>query len=575
MKEIVTIQVGDFSNYIGAHFWNFQDELLGLAEDPQGDPVFRNEFLDMNVLYRSGETQQGIHTYTPRLLSIGFQGSLGSLRSRGSLYHESPSSDPSHVVTWTGKISRHASEPCKKNLFLQSLEEDEHKLPTVFANASVREDCSGSDIQDKDRVECLQNGVEFWTDFSKVHYHPRSLYELNGSWTDVQEFDNYGIGRDVLLSGSQSEEMNERLRFFVEDCDHIQGIHFTVDDSGGFSSVAADFLEHIADEYTNTPVLLYAARGPKSHMDTESRKQFVLRALHDSVSLSKLSSFCKLMVPIGLPSLSRSKAATFLSIEDENPFHCSAVYGAALSSISLPFRMDTFGSSAASNYVSGAVDMGGLVYMLADQARSNPVAILDVAMPAPPLTGEGRKWSFLGSLHSLTPEVAEDIEDVCRAETTVIHGAIHEGGRGASVSEVKDSVYEAFQSLLSKPMFSHLSVARSPLPIPLPFPSIFGSHVGPQGELLRSFIRDSLPRGSLDIHSIPVAARLRSSNAILPFVEKRLVHLQRFGIDRGAPGSHLLRSWGFQNDEVEDMREVLSKMVMSLKPHSETSSGSE
>ncbi|KAG9440725.1 hypothetical protein H6P81_020890 [Aristolochia fimbriata] len=573
MKEIVTIQVGDFSNYIGSHFWNFQDELLGLSEEPHGDPVFRNAFLDMDVLYRTGETQQGIATYTPRLLSIGFQGSLGSLSSCGSFYDETSSSDPSHVITWTGKITRQASKPCKKNLFLKSLEEDEHR-PPLLDSTSVREDYSESEIQDKDRVECLQNCVEFWTDFSKVHYHPQSLYELNGLWTDILEFDNYGIGKDVLLSCSQGEEMKERLRFFVEDCDHIQGIHFTVDDSGGFSSVAADFLEHIADEYTNTPVLLYAARGPKSRMD-ENKRQLVFRALHDSVSLTKLSSFCKLMVPIGLPSLSRSKAATFLSIEDEKPFHCSAVYAAALNSISLPFRMDAFGSSAASNYFSGAIDMGGLVYMLTDQARQNSVAILDVAMPSPPLTGEERKGSVLQSLHSLTPEVAEDIEDAYQVETAVIHGAIHKGGRRAAVSEVKDSFYEAYESFPNKPLFSHLSVTQSPLPIPLPFPSIFGSHVGPRGELLHNPIPDSQPRGSLNIHSIPMAARLRSSNAILPYVEKRLTNLQRFGIDRGAPGSELLRSWGFQNDEVQDMGEVLSKMAMTLKPHSGMSSDSE
>jgi hypothetical protein len=33
-----------------------------------------------------------------------------------------------------------------------------------------------------------------------------------------------------------------------------------VDDSGGFSSVAAQFLETIADDYTNTPVLLFCVR---------------------------------------------------------------------------------------------------------------------------------------------------------------------------------------------------------------------------------------------------------------------------------------------------------------------------
>lgn len=81
---------------------------------------------------------------------------------------------------------------------------------------------SQREIQDKDIVECLNNGVKFWTDFSKVHYHPQSLYELSGLWMDVQDFDNYEIGKDSFSESFQGEEMCERLRFFVEECDHIQ-----------------------------------------------------------------------------------------------------------------------------------------------------------------------------------------------------------------------------------------------------------------------------------------------------------------------------------------------------------------
>lgn len=35
-----------------------KDELLGLAADPYADPVFRNQNLNMDVLYRTGETPQ-------------------------------------------------------------------------------------------------------------------------------------------------------------------------------------------------------------------------------------------------------------------------------------------------------------------------------------------------------------------------------------------------------------------------------------------------------------------------------------------------------------------------------------
>lgn len=575
MREIVTIQVGGFANFIGSHFWNFQDELLGLAGDPNGDPIFKNQHLDMDVLYRTGETLQGIATYTPRLVSVNFQGSLGSMSSHGTLYDHNPPV-PSHVVTWPGNVSTHLSEPHKKNLFLQSLyEEEQENLAPMDGINSGKNDCE-SEIQDKDMVESLENGVQFWTDFSKVHYHPQSLYELNGLWMDAQDFNNYGIGMDVFSEGLRGEEMNERLRFFVEECDHIQGIQFVVDDSGGFSSVAADFLENIADEYTNTPILLYTVRGPESYMNRRSRRQTMACDLHDAISFSRLSSFCKLIVPIGLPLLGRSKVSSYLCLEDEKPYHCSAVYAAALHSISLPFRMETLGPAMDSCYVSGAVDVYGLIQMLAGQARQNIVATLDAAMPAPSLTGKQVEQSLLGSLHPFTPEIAEDVEDLQEVESLTIHGAYGSGGYRASVSEVEDTVHAAYENATTKPLFSHLSVAHCPLPIPLPFPSIFGNLVGQHGELLGSPVMGGRPsRGSLDVHSIPMAARLRSTSAILPFLENRLGNLRRFGIARGASGTELLRSWGFAKDELEDTAERLSKMIMTLDPHSQSSSDSD
>ena len=80
-----------------------------------------------------------------------------------------------------------------------------------------------------------------------------------------------------------------------------------VDDSGGFSGVAASLLENIEDEYANVPVLLYSVRSPNSYINRTSRKQAIISNLHDAVSFSALSSLCKLIVPVGLPSLSESK----------------------------------------------------------------------------------------------------------------------------------------------------------------------------------------------------------------------------------------------------------------------------
>ncbi|CAA6657781.1 unnamed protein product [Spirodela intermedia] len=550
MREIVTLQVGGFANFIGSHFWNFQDELLGLADDAYGDPIYRSPSLDMDVLYRSGETQQGNLTYTPRLISIGFQGSLGSLSPSGSSSNEIPSSDPSDIITWVGGVSKRVSEPHKKNLFLQSLCEEQ-----TTDNASASYGSKSGDesliIEDKELTESLENDVNFWTDFSKVHYHHRTFYELHGSWGTVQEFDNYGIGKQLFSGSLQAEEISDRLRFFVEECDHIQGIQCIVDDSGGFSGVAADLLEHVADEYPNKPVLLYSARGPYSK--ATSKRESVKRALHDAVSLSMLSSFCRLMVPIGLPSLSSSQVSAFLRVDDSKPFHCSAVYAASMHSISLPFRMDPLGpASNSSGHVSGAVDIAELAHMLSGQTWQNRVAILDAAMPAPALNGELTSSPRVKSLHPLTPETAADVEDPQAVESLVVHGALSSGGQRASISEATSSICSGYdEGGSTRPRFFHISVALCPLPIPLPFPSIFGPLVDRHG-------------GMAALH------RRRP-----PLCAAALRRLPPARVQRGSAGARLLSEWGLAMDEAEDVGEALSKMATALNPHPDLSSDSD
>ncbi|CAA0825501.1 Unknown protein [Striga hermonthica] len=463
MKEIVTIQLGNYANFVGSHFWNFQDELLGLADSPDSDQIFRNHGLNMDILYRMGETQQGILTYTPRLVSVDFQGSLGTMSSHGTLYNEIPETSRD-ISTWTGPVTTHRSQPSKKNLFLQSLYDEEGAKSGSSISCESGNNNSRTEVQDKDIVDCLENGVLYWTDFSKVHYHPQSIYELSGLWSDVQEFNNYGIGKEAFSGGLRADEISERLRFFIEECDLPQGFQFIIDDSGGFSGVAAEFLENISDEYTNIPVLLYSVRSPEFCSDPGSRIQTISRKLHNAVSFTKLSAFCKLIVPVGLPSLNVGK-------------YC-----------------------------------------------------------------------------------------------------YHLRSKRASISEAKEAVQAAYYAspIEKKARFSHLSIAQCPLPIPLPFPSIFKNLVGRDGELLDTPISDcAFTRGSLEVHSVPMAARLRSSNAILPFLEGRLESLRKFGISRGGLGTELLKSWGFEREDVEEMGETLSGMVMALNSGSQMLSDSD
>ncbi|KAH9289531.1 hypothetical protein KI387_033648 [Taxus chinensis] len=506
---------------------------------------------------------EGTPTYTPRLLAIDSRGSLGAVSASGSLYKETSFSDALSVPTWDGSIVRYVSEPNDKNEFLQSLEEEEDGTD----NGSMKAVASYSEngTKDRARIECLENGVQYWTDYSKVQFHPLSLYEIQGLWKDITPFDNFGNGRGILTENSQAEVLSDRLRFFVEECDHIQGFQFLVDDSGGFASVAADFVESVADEYARTPILMYTARDPSSYTKLHDLRSSMTRALHDAISFVKISSFSGLTVPVGLPSLAKSQASRFLCINDSKPFHSSAVYASTFHTATLPFRMEASRPSDITEVGIGSLDMDMMIRTLSHQYRQQVVASLDAAVPAPPIAGVQNRGVLERSLHSLTPNVADNSTDTRGAEALVIQGAVHSGRGGqAFISEVRDSIFPEHEGHARRLPDCHLSVSQCPLPIPFPFPCIFGNFIGQNGEILPSPSAKPPGRGGLDVLSIPIATRLRSSKAILPFLENRLQNLQNWGIASGSPGGHLLETWGLQKADVEDLGESLSEMVLSF-----------
>ena len=79
-REIITLQLGNYSNFIGAHFWNIQEAGFIYQTSDSPSPVLPE--IDHNVLFREGfsgygERTGGQLTYTPRLVSVDLKGALG------------------------------------------------------------------------------------------------------------------------------------------------------------------------------------------------------------------------------------------------------------------------------------------------------------------------------------------------------------------------------------------------------------------------------------------------------------------------------------------------------------------
>lgn len=159
-REILTLQFGHYSNYIGAHFWNTQE----LSFDYTG--TLKTE-CNHDILYREGSTSRGEVTYTPRLLLADLQGSLKTLPENGGL----PEEISTDVVTWDN-IEQIEEPSYSKNEYLVDIDA-EHT---------------------KQKEYNLEHDVKTWTDYLYPRFHDRTVNivkEYQHGIESVSSFNSY------------------------------------------------------------------------------------------------------------------------------------------------------------------------------------------------------------------------------------------------------------------------------------------------------------------------------------------------------------------------------------------------
>ncbi|GAQ79541.1 tubulin [Klebsormidium nitens] len=597
MKEVVTLQFGNYANFVGAHFWNFQDELLGRSESAtdqtSAEEGTRAADVESDVLFRVGETHQGAATYTPRLVALDVRGSSGTIPPSGVLYQAPlPSADESIIQTWGGQKAVYRSQPIEKNAFLKSLDEEEDgESAEGGAHGSGMEVDGGAEAREADlaRVAGLEDSVQYWTDYLKVHLHPKSLYELPDTWQGMNELSTYGEGVAAFQKEETREEMEERVRFFAEESDHMQGFQCIVDDSGGFAAVAAGLLTSLSDEYPRLPRVLFAVRPhtsprPASALNAAaSANNPLARALHEAVSLAALSRASDLYISDG--ACLHPDLFPHLALQPSKPFHTSAVHAAAFDAFTTPYRLPPRGASSYTKNAEplGALDMRDLVRLLArtDRQKVTEVALSFPApgipkMPGPDARLDRSESAKLGeglgglvrSLVVLTDEGAQPAAGPSFAESLVFRGARYADGSGPVPPPAAESALHAsLEASGSGRAVRHFSVTSTPLPIPLPFPKIFRPEVGRHGDVSTGrTLETGTVKGGVDVESVPVMSRLAVTPRLAPMLRSKLEGLERYGgFRKGTDGARILEEWGFGEEEAREMRDGLKDMVKAYE----------
>ena len=101
------------------------------------------------------------------------------------------------------------------------------------------------------------SAVRFWSDFSRVFYHPRSIVQINDYElaSSILPFENWEKGEELFRSldgqggGDGGEGTIDRdVRRWAEECDHMQGLQVWTGTDDAWGGFAGRYIEALRDE---------------------------------------------------------------------------------------------------------------------------------------------------------------------------------------------------------------------------------------------------------------------------------------------------------------------------------------
>lgn len=182
MREIIHIQAGRLSNFIGTHYFNTLETYF--ASDDE---------IDHNVSFREGIASDGSETFCPRLLLFDFKDNFGALSNVSALYSDSLG-DGGEAIAWYAisvSFKRSSSlTPCMCRDGPTEVNKQPHIGRSDYQLALDEEELG---LQPQ-TTPLYPHSVKHWSDFNRVYHAPRSLHPL----------------RPPTLAGASASETSER-----------------------------------------------------------------------------------------------------------------------------------------------------------------------------------------------------------------------------------------------------------------------------------------------------------------------------------------------------------------------------
>ncbi|XP_060822093.1 protein misato [Bombus pascuorum] len=521
-REILTIQLGHYANFIGSHWWNIQES--NFSYDPDNPSEINHD-----VLYREGENLKKQVTYTPRLLLIDLEEAFGYLKKQGTLYDVTQSEEAQQCLWDDKKVQVLKKEAVDKTPFIKSLDESSEASNSTSSPPN------------------LENNIGSWVDYLLPRFHPRTSNVIKHHKHDgaMYPFSIFTYGRNLWNTEQFSDDFSERIRAYVEECDLMQGFQIILDSMDCFAGIGASCIQHLRDEYGKS-ILSFPCIDSKK---TESSTSNVIKILNTALCWQHVGEYASLFSPLccgetAWPQIGEPRIFNHLTYNSEVKYHSSALLATALDTLTIRYRRKEYPNVVLSDLCADLNKLGrkavatSLTLPFPMTAKADLIDVLDEF--------EGPLWT------SLTPNC--DIPMDKNMQSIVL--------RGISEERLKRPISDAMKQM-SKPAYrcstvhemmmlylactchasaTYLSNISSPLNIKPPYPKIFNNNITETGDVI------GWPVGT-DVQSVPVMAGLHSGNSLSSMYESLHDQLSKI---KSIKKFHAFTDSGLEEDEFNE-----------------------
>ncbi len=272
--------------------------------------------VDHDIHWRPGIAADGSETFMPRTVIYDLKGGFGSMRRINALYDATEEGGGAAQHLWSGPTVVHKETPIQPSAYQAAL--DVGSEPAPLTTQSVR----------------------YWSDFSRVFYHPRSVvqlheYELGSA---LMPFERWGTGEELFRSLDREHDLLDRdLRPFAEEADQMQGLQVFASWDDAWGGFAGQYLERLRDEYGKTPIWVWGLHEPvRAGIPRDKR---LLRLANKARALVDAYRQADVVVPLAVPPFLPSS----VHLDVSSAWHSSALLASALESATLPTRLKDLG----------------------------------------------------------------------------------------------------------------------------------------------------------------------------------------------------------------------------------------